>query len=63
MSKNRDFSVLHYELPPNIARCKEHGDLKNAIRLIDLALERNDRPELAPRLRCERIRLERLPYN
>lgn len=63
MTKNDDFSFLHYELPPDIVRRREAGDLSGAIRLIDLALTRNDRPELAPRLRCERIRLERLPEN
>ena len=63
MSKNRDFDFLHYPLPPDIARRKEQGDIPGAIRLIDRALERGDQPELAPRLRCERIRLERLEYN
>lgn len=63
MSKNKDFAFLHYPLPPDIARRKEYGDIAGAIRLIDKALERGDQPELAPRLRCERIRLQRLPLN
>ena len=63
MSKNRDFDFLHYPLPPDIVRRKEQGDLAGAIRLIDRALEKGEQPELAPRLRCERIRLQRLEYN
>lgn len=63
MSKNQDFAYLHYPLPSNIARCRDAGDLAGAIRLIDKALERGTQPELAARLRCERIRLERLPQN
>lgn len=63
MSKNQDFSTLHHPLPPDIARRKEAGDLVGAIRLIDGMLSQNSRPELAPRLRCERIRLERMPKN
>lgn len=63
MNKNLDFKFLHYDLPPDIARRKEHGDIAGAIRLIDKALAEGKQPELAPRLRCERIRLERLPFN
>lgn len=61
MNPNQDFTALNYPLPPDILRRKEQGDLSGAIRLIDQALARGDRPELAPRLRCERVRLERLP--
>lgn len=61
MTKNSDFLYLHYPLPPDILRRKEAGDLAGARRLIDRALEKEDRPELAARLRCERVRLERLP--
>ena len=63
MSRNQDFAFLHYDLPPDIARRKAAGDLKGAIRLIDIALGKAQQPELAARLRCERIRLERLPQN
>lgn len=63
MTKNQDFAFLHYDLPPDIARRKAAGDLAGAIRLIDMALGMNTRPELAARLRCERVRLERLPQN
>ena len=37
------------------------GDLQGALRLIDQALASGRQPELAPRLRAERVRLERLP--
>ena len=61
MSRNQDFAFLHYDRPPDIARRKAAGDLKGAIRLIDIALGKAQQPELAARLRCERVRLERLP--
>lgn len=61
MSKNDDFRFLHYPLPPDVERRKARGDLAGAIRLIDRLLSEESRPELAARLRCERIRLERLP--
>lgn len=60
---NQDWAALAYPLPPEIERRKAAGDLTGAIRLIDRTLEQNDRPELAPRLRCERLRLERLPLD
>lgn len=63
MSRNQDFAFLHYDLPPDIARRKAAGDLKGAIRLIDIALGKAQQPEMAARLRCERVRLERLPQN
>lgn len=63
ISYNRDWAALAYPLPPEIERRKAAGDLSGALRLIDRALEKNDRPELAPRLRCERVRLARLPLD
>lgn len=66
MDLNEDLLSLDIPLPPDIARRKAVGDLAGAIRLIDRYLER-DCPELAPRLRCEKVRLERLsrdyPYD
>ena len=60
MNLNEDFLSLDIPLPPDIARRKAMGDLEGALRLIDRCLEK-DLPEMAPRLRCEKIRLERLP--
>lgn len=61
MTKNDDFSHLFTTLPPEIARRKAMGDLEGALRLIDRELARDALGELAPRLRAERVRLERLP--
>lgn len=61
MTKNDDFSHLYTALPPEIARRKAMGDLAGAMRLIDRDLARDCLGELAPRLRAERVRLERLP--
>ncbi|MGI6199224.1 MAG: transglutaminase-like domain-containing protein [Christensenellales bacterium] len=61
MTNNQDFAHLIDELPPAIARRKAMGDLQGALRLIDQALASGRQPELAPRLRAERVRLERLP--
>lgn len=63
MTKNQDFAYLHCALPSDIARCKAGGDLRGAMRLIDRALAGELTEELAARLRCERVRLERLPRN
>ena len=60
MNLNEDFLSLDIPLPPDVARRKVMGDLAGAIRLIDRYLEQ-DQPELAPRLRAEKARLERLP--
>lgn len=60
MSKNLDFLSLWEPLPGDIARRKEAGDLEGAIRLIDRRLAAGIQPELAPRLRMERRRLELL---
>ncbi len=61
MSKNLDYTFLNVPLPGDIARRKLAGDLAGAIRLIDARLQANTQPELAPRLRLERHRLELLP--
>ena len=61
MSNNLDFLRLNDALPGDIARRKAMGDLAGAIRLIDARLAAGLQPELAPRLRVERMRLERLP--
>lgn len=61
MTKNNDFSHLFTALPPEIARRKVMGDLEGALRLIDRDLARDSLGLLAPRLRAERVRLERLP--
>ena len=60
MNLNEDFLSLDLPLPPDVARRKAMGDLAGALRLIDRYLGRNQ-PELAPRLRAEKARLERLP--
>ena len=61
MSNNLDFLRLNDALPGDIARRKAMGDLAGAMRLIDARLAAGLQPELAPRLRVERMRLERLP--
>ncbi len=61
--KNLDFSRLCDRLPGDIARRKAAGDLEGALRLIDKRLAENDQPELAPRLRVERRRLELLAHD
>lgn len=63
MTKNDDFLSLHIPLPPDIARRKAAGDLAGAARLIDRYLALDCQPELAPRLRVEKLRLERLERN
>lgn len=60
MSKNRDFAHLNDLLPGDIARRKAMGDIEGALRLIDARLAGGLQPELAPRLRVEKLRLERL---
>lgn len=63
MTPNDDFRSLHHQLPPNIRRRVAAGDLEGAVRLIDRCLADGLQPQLAPRLRCERERLLRLPSN
>lgn len=63
MTRNEDFKYLHWPLPPHIARLKESGDIEGALRVIDVWLAADRLPELAPRLRLERMRLERLAHD
>ena len=60
MSKNLDFAHLNDTLPGDLPRRVAMGDIEGALRLIDAALAENVQPELAPRLRVERLRLSRL---
>ncbi len=57
MTKNQDFRYLNDPLPCDIARRKGMGDIEGALRLIDAALSSGVQPELAARLRVERMRL------
>ena len=57
MTKNQDFYHLNDPLPCDIAQRKGMGDIQGALRLIDAALASGGQPELAPRLRLERMRL------
>ncbi len=59
--ENEALAALILPLPGDIARRKAVGDIAGALRLIERALNRADRPELRDRLLAERIRLERLP--
>ena len=61
MTKNEDFRYLCVDLPGDIARRKAAGDLSGALRLVEARLAGDCEPELAARLRCERVRLQRLP--
>lgn len=61
MTKNQDFYHLNDPLPCDIAQRKGMGDIQGALRLIDAALASGGQPELAPRLRLERMRLPLLP--
>lgn len=61
MTQNDDFRHLLTALPPDVARRKAAGDLAGAIRLIHRYLAHDCQGELAPRLRAEKLRLERLP--
>lgn len=56
-----DFAHLNDGLPPEIARLKAAGHYDEAIRLIDAALANESIPELAPLMRAERVRMERIP--
>ena len=66
MNLNEDFLSLDIPLPPDVERRKAMGDLKGALNLIERYLGEND-PILAPRLRVEKVRLQRLhrdyPYD
>lgn len=61
MTQNEDWSSLTVPLPAEIARTIASGELERAARMIDARLEQGGQPELAARLRVERLRLERLP--
>ena len=61
VNRNQDFAFLNDALPSDIARRKAAGDLEGALQLIDARLAAGTQPELAPRLRAERVRLTRLP--
>lgn len=63
MTKNQDFLHLNDPLPNDIAHRKGMGDIEGALRLLDAALASNAQPELAPRLRVERMRLPLLPQD
>lgn len=58
---NADFAFLRRGLPPDIERASRAGDVSRALRLIDERLASGDDELLAPALRCERVRLARLP--
>lgn len=60
MTKNLDYARLNDLLPGDIARRIAMGDTQGALRLIDARLEGGLQPELAPRLRVEKLRLSRL---
>lgn len=63
MNQNEDFLRLMDALPADVARRSAAGDIPGALRLIDGYLAAGKLPELAPRLRAERVRLERLERN
>jgi hypothetical protein len=58
--QNEDFRHLMDTLPANVERRVKAGDITGALRLIDGYLSAGAQPELAPRLRAERVRLSRL---
>lgn len=60
MNLNDGFLCLDEALPADIARRKGMGDLTGAMDLIDKYLAQDLLPDLAPRLRAERVRLERM---
>ena len=62
-SQNEDFRHLMDPLPADIDRRVKAGDITGALRLIEGCLSAGIQPELAPRLRAEKIRLSRLTDN
>ena len=62
-SQNEDFRHLMDPLPADIDRRVKAGDITGALRLIEGCLAAGTQPELAPRLRAERVRLSRLADN
>lgn len=63
VSQNEDFLHLMDSLPADVKRRSVAGDIDGALRLIDRYLADGKQPELAPRLRAERLRLSRLERN
>lgn len=62
MNQNHDFQYLNIGLPDDILRHKQHGNLKEAVRLIDLRLaDENTPPALAACMRAQREMMLRLP--
>ena len=60
MNQNEDFLHLMDALPADVERRRMAGDIEGALRLIEGYLAERRQPELAPRLRAERVRLARL---
>ncbi len=60
MTQNDDFLHLMDTLPADVDRRVKAGDIAGALRLIEAYLASGKQPELAPRLRAERVRLGRL---
>jgi len=63
MDQNEDFRHLMDALPADVERRVKAGDIAGALGLIDGYLSAGKQPELAPRLRAERVRLNRLEDN
>lgn len=63
MTENEDFRHLMDALPADVERRVQAGDISGALRLIDGYLAAGKQPELAPRLRAEKVRLGRLEAN
>lgn len=63
LSQNEDFRHLMDALPADVERRVKAGDIEGALRLIDGYLAAGKQPELAPRLRAEKVRLNRLEQN
>lgn len=61
--ENEDFRHLMDALPADVKRRTMAGDIPGALRLIEGYLADGKQPELAPRLRAERLRLSRLERN
>ena len=59
-SQNEDFLHLMDALPADLKRRTMAGDISGALALIESYLASDRHPDLAPRLRAERLRLSRL---
>ena len=62
-SQNEDFLHLMDALPADLKRRTMAGDISGALALIESYLASDRHPDLAPRLRAERLRLSRLERN